>query len=176
MARLQFLPATLDNRGPLAQLVEQGTLNPKVEGSSPSRPTLSRSHAEPDGGLLRCLSGPRVASGGNRRGNKPECERPSYLSISSARARGPASTLGRTSPRLGYKTFDRVRPPPAPLSRAREGTRRTLRSALVKSTSRTACTLPSGPLTEQGGAAAVGVVSMILPARLLARTSAVKET
>src|ERR671938_393308 len=25
--------------GPLAQLVEQGTLNPKVEGSSPSRPT-----------------------------------------------------------------------------------------------------------------------------------------
>src|SRR4051812_29712821 len=26
------------NPGPLAQLVEQGTLNPKVEGSSPSRP------------------------------------------------------------------------------------------------------------------------------------------
>ena len=26
-------------RGPLAQLVEQGTLNPKVEGSIPSRPT-----------------------------------------------------------------------------------------------------------------------------------------
>src|SRR5438552_8776143 len=26
--------------GPLAQLVEQGTLNPKVEGSNPSRPTL----------------------------------------------------------------------------------------------------------------------------------------
>src|SRR5207302_9856111 len=26
-------------RGPLAQLVEQGTLNPKVEGSNPSRPT-----------------------------------------------------------------------------------------------------------------------------------------
>ena len=25
--------------GPLAQLVEQGTLNPKVEGSNPSRPT-----------------------------------------------------------------------------------------------------------------------------------------
>jgi hypothetical protein len=24
--------------GPLAQLVEQGTLNPKVEGSNPSRP------------------------------------------------------------------------------------------------------------------------------------------
>jgi hypothetical protein len=27
--------------GPLAQLVEQGTLNPKVEGSNPSRPTYS---------------------------------------------------------------------------------------------------------------------------------------
>ncbi|MDF2696268.1 MAG: hypothetical protein K0S65_4651, partial [Labilithrix sp.] len=27
--------------GPLAQLVEQGTLNPKVEGSNPSRPTSS---------------------------------------------------------------------------------------------------------------------------------------
>src|SRR5215217_703811 len=28
--------------GPLAQLVEQGTLNPKVEGSNPSRPNASR--------------------------------------------------------------------------------------------------------------------------------------
>src|SRR5262249_26982835 len=28
------------NPGPLAQLVEQGTLNPKVEGSNPSRPIL----------------------------------------------------------------------------------------------------------------------------------------
>ena len=27
--------------GPLAQLVEQGTLNPKVEGSNPSRPTFN---------------------------------------------------------------------------------------------------------------------------------------
>ena len=30
---------TSDPLGPLAQLVEQGTLNPKVEGSNPSRPT-----------------------------------------------------------------------------------------------------------------------------------------
>jgi hypothetical protein len=29
--------------GPLAQLVEQGTLNPKVEGSNPSRPTFRTS-------------------------------------------------------------------------------------------------------------------------------------
>src|SRR6202030_3065597 len=29
-------------RGPLAQLVEQGTLNPKVEGSNPSRPIRNR--------------------------------------------------------------------------------------------------------------------------------------
>src|SRR5438445_1726658 len=36
---LRSTPATLGTRpGPLAQLVEQGTLNPKVEGSNPSRP------------------------------------------------------------------------------------------------------------------------------------------
>src|SRR5262245_5860698 len=34
---LHWLPS-----GPLAQLVEQGTLNPKVEGSNPSRPIPSR--------------------------------------------------------------------------------------------------------------------------------------
>src|SRR5687768_13699104 len=35
--------------GPLAQLVEQGTLNPKVEGSIPSRPTscCKRARAKP---------------------------------------------------------------------------------------------------------------------------------
>ena len=32
-------------RGPLAQLVEQGTFNPKVAGSSPARPTSSSSSA-----------------------------------------------------------------------------------------------------------------------------------
>jgi hypothetical protein len=32
---------TTQPRGPLAQLVEQGTLNPKVEGSNPSRPTAT---------------------------------------------------------------------------------------------------------------------------------------
>src|SRR5262245_33861674 len=31
--------AILGRRGPLAQLVEQGTLNPKVVGSIPTRPT-----------------------------------------------------------------------------------------------------------------------------------------
>lgn len=30
----------LERRGPLAQLVEQGTFNPKVAGSTPSRPTI----------------------------------------------------------------------------------------------------------------------------------------
>src|SRR5438132_13084239 len=35
--------------GPLAQLVEQGTLNPKVEGSNPSRPMSERSPARPNG-------------------------------------------------------------------------------------------------------------------------------
>src|SRR5580704_1291070 len=40
------IAATLGNPcGPLAQLVEQGTLNPKVEGSNPSRPTHSKGAA-----------------------------------------------------------------------------------------------------------------------------------
>src|SRR4029079_3535876 len=33
--------ATIRRRGPLAQLVEQGTLNPKVVGSIPTRPILA---------------------------------------------------------------------------------------------------------------------------------------
>src|SRR5918998_5568102 len=38
--------------GPLAQLVEQGTLNPKVEGSNPSRPIAQRSpRSGREGGL-----------------------------------------------------------------------------------------------------------------------------
>src|SRR6266576_3152542 len=38
---LHYAPAL----GPLAQLVEQGTLNPKVAGSIPARPTASQSSA-----------------------------------------------------------------------------------------------------------------------------------
>jgi hypothetical protein len=47
--------------GPLAQLVEQGTLNPKVEGSSPSRPTLTgkADFTEQEWELL--LEGPPIA-------------------------------------------------------------------------------------------------------------------
>jgi hypothetical protein len=36
---------TLVRRGPLAQLVEQGTFNPKVAGSIPARPTRKYLHA-----------------------------------------------------------------------------------------------------------------------------------
>ena len=36
-------------RGPLAQRVEQGTLNPKVAGSSPARPTSPRPGETPPG-------------------------------------------------------------------------------------------------------------------------------
>ena len=32
--------SSLVHAGSLAQLVEQGTFNPKVEGSTPSRPTI----------------------------------------------------------------------------------------------------------------------------------------
>ena len=45
VSRSIFLLADRDNgsalraQGPLAQVVEQGTLNPKVGGSNPSRPT-----------------------------------------------------------------------------------------------------------------------------------------
>ena len=47
-------------QGPLAQLVEQGTLNPKVGGSSPPRPTSKAPHS----GVFS-FSGPRrVPSGG----------------------------------------------------------------------------------------------------------------
>jgi hypothetical protein len=34
---------TIRRLGPLAQLVEQGTLNPKVVGSIPTRPIIDRS-------------------------------------------------------------------------------------------------------------------------------------
>ena len=36
--------------GPLAQSVEQGTFNPKVAGSIPSRPTISATSPAPEGG------------------------------------------------------------------------------------------------------------------------------
>src|SRR5579859_5469106 len=50
-------------RGPLAQLVEQGTLNPKVEGSNPSRPiTLS----QPSGNALVDRARRVVCAGGVR--------------------------------------------------------------------------------------------------------------
>ncbi len=50
-------------RGPLAQLVEQGTLNPKVEGSNPSRPIRTRTAMrKPHGYAGRaCRSGRRCA-------------------------------------------------------------------------------------------------------------------
>ena len=84
--------AILGRRGPLAQLVEQGTLNPKVVGSTPTRPTslpwsASRSRpAEPGsaGRLapLRTLlpSGPcdltlsHSHTGPQRRARKPRCD------------------------------------------------------------------------------------------------------
>jgi hypothetical protein len=42
-ARIALDAGYTRRRGPLAQLVEQGTFNPKVVGSSPTRPTLKRS-------------------------------------------------------------------------------------------------------------------------------------
>jgi hypothetical protein len=39
-------------QGPVAQLVEQGTFNPKVAGSSPARPTRTDA-SQPQSGTLR---------------------------------------------------------------------------------------------------------------------------
>src|ERR1044072_2736783 len=63
--RLHYAPAL----GPLAQLVEQGTLNPKVAGSIPARPTLKA--AAEDRGFAQAsdCSGSRQGLGGNRWGN-----------------------------------------------------------------------------------------------------------
>ena len=75
-------------RGPLAQLVEQGTLNPKVEGSNPSRP-IAEDHLQVSpsplfamqqrtlGATSGAIQAPENAT--NRRGNSP--------------AAAPASTL-----------------------------------------------------------------------------------
>ena len=43
--------------GPLAQLVEQGTLNPKVEGSNPSRPMFKSA------ALIRVMAAALVLAG-----------------------------------------------------------------------------------------------------------------
>src|SRR5438477_2961553 len=63
-SRLWLGPGASD--GPLAQLVEQGTLNPKVEGSNPSRPTRESPRTW---GLSRCLVRRRNQWGGNAGGN-----------------------------------------------------------------------------------------------------------
>jgi hypothetical protein len=61
--------------GPLAQLVEQGTLNPKVEGSNPSRPTF---HAPaPAPGALSRLGRPVLVD--DHCSREEVCEAPSSL-------------------------------------------------------------------------------------------------
>src|SRR5438477_4045241 len=67
-SRLWLGPGASD--GPLAQLVEQGTLNPKVEGSNPSRPiTMLVARAAPAYavlGLLESLAGSDVGTASDR--------------------------------------------------------------------------------------------------------------
>ena len=58
---------TSDPLGPLAQLVEQGTLNPKVEGSNPSRPIAKTLLTR---GFFS-LRGMARRGGGNEWGNRP---------------------------------------------------------------------------------------------------------
>ena len=66
---------SVDYSGPLAQLVEQGTLNPKVAGSIPARPIH-----EGAGSSAFSLEGRRDScEGGNRRGNMPLIETPYVL-------------------------------------------------------------------------------------------------
>ena len=62
LAARHFLarPALHSGRGPLAQLVEQGTFNPKVAGSIPARPMR-------DSGWVRRRTAPDRSAGGNSR-------------------------------------------------------------------------------------------------------------
>ena len=55
---MQHAYAVQAKSGPLAQLVEQGTFNPKVAGSTPSRPTISTSAQTAPGKTRRVASAP----------------------------------------------------------------------------------------------------------------------
>ena len=109
--------ATLGRRGPLAQLVEQGTLNPKVEGSNPSRPTpptrfpgrANRTTAPRAGrGTPRSRRGSRQLVGGSGRWQRARSER--------GRIRGAAIAV-QLIPAVATQRGGRaVADPPCPLS------------------------------------------------------------
>ena len=54
LAERRTVPPHFDSHGSLAQLVEQGTLNPKVEGSTPSRSTIRHSGRGSGPGFFVC--------------------------------------------------------------------------------------------------------------------------
>src|SRR5918911_3328393 len=76
--RLHFAAAL----GPLAQLVEQGTLNPKVAGSIPARPIAKRSSGREAAGPGERVWGNREVSPAHLQSDKatrfasPEARRP----------------------------------------------------------------------------------------------------
>ncbi len=93
--------------GPLAQLVEQGTLNPKVEGSNPSRPIFPRRSADQRtrvSSKLEILSSSRATEGRVR----CEASTPASVAVPAACALNCPCTYRRR--RLGIEP-DRLAPP-----------------------------------------------------------------
>src|SRR5262245_46209501 len=78
-------------RGPLAQLVEQGTLNPKVEGSNPSRPIYECP-------AKRLISGRGEAAGGHVGATQGAIQREKSAQDSTATARAGATSAARNRP------------------------------------------------------------------------------
>ena len=99
------------HNGPLAQMAEQGTLNPKVRGSTPRRPTIATSKAGPDFGACFLRSRPRVsltradATSVARRGRRTSVEIGSVLPCRKLLAEGayiPRDTVRRRAGGDGY--------------------------------------------------------------------------
>src|SRR5439155_1465113 len=88
--------------GPLAQLVEQGTLNPKVEGSNPSRPILPSAAASAR--LSECLASRK----------RVLCPSRSGTASTTSRTSPTGGRTGPTSSTFPTRTGHRGRSPATP--------------------------------------------------------------
>ena len=139
----RLAPGNIALPGPLAQLVEQGTLNPKVEGSSPSRPTTEAPRSgvfhwvlldaptwrlRRFGGAHRCRRIDDGGAAGRRRDPHPGPAAARVRELHAGRARrracrGRPCHLGPTA----HAGAVRARCPAAPTSRAVPGLPRAVR-------------------------------------------------